>query len=175
MMSGRRRSVIDLLSDPAKLQAQIKAYDQAAEARVRASEDYQKKKEDALSAISDLQQKQNEHDNRKQELDAVHIQLSTWKNRLHTQEVQHAAQVDELVNQKRLFEQDRLKFLQDLKESAAKLANREEEIKKLQIELTKKIDDYSKLLLKEELINKREQFLISVASQLTEAAIQLKS
>src|SRR6266446_2221925 len=88
MMMGRRTSrkhVFDLLNDPESLKAAIDAHNQATEARLRSAEEYRKAKDEALTALAQLSQKQSEYNERESNLNSRHEALKELSGQLNAQ------------------------------------------------------------------------------------------
>lgn len=167
---GKKKTILDLLSNPNSLQAQIKAHEDAIAARTKAAEDYNRNRLAAQAAIEQLVQKQAAHDDRQKELDATKDKHSAWEEQLNLKQNLYVELFQELQKEKDKFEEIKANALKALQEQANQIAQKKDELDRRQADLTKKLSEaevkHYALLSREVSVNKREAFLIGIINQL---------
>lgn len=169
---GRRKSLLDIISDPEKLKAQVKIHEEAILARDKATEDYKKSKIDALATIDLLDQKLAAHDKRKEQLDNHQKQLTLFRDQLVSDQETLEEQKKQFNREKERFEEQKASSLLALEAKTQELVQKQEDLDRRLTDLINRTaandDRHYNLSAREASVPKREAFLIGIINQLKE-------
>jgi len=170
MGRGKKKSVLDLLSDPEQLKSTIKAHENIIDARNKAAQEFNKRKSEAFAAIEELRNKEDEHDARHAELNQREKAYDEWVLRLNSLEDKLESSIAVHEKAKSDFEAEKALFFDDANKKNIEFSNKQHEISTVEATLQgnqRKLDQLlSETAAREKLVKEKEDFLLSIIEKL---------